>query len=161
MKPTPNFEPLPGQKILVSDETIPPLTADLEFHNSAYFGGHSEPLLFVGMNPIKDADYPYIAVHPDCTAHVQDITKWKYAAAYAEPTPALIPWNVNTCPLPPFTVKHKTSDNYSSVMYAGHRVELGHFGSISYQHLLDFFQYIPDETNRSDHLPCGIKQRRD
>jgi len=67
-------------------------------------------------------------------------------------------WSLDTCPLPPFTVKCKAIGWYSTVHAISDRTVSLPSGSYTYREIFEEYLYIPDRTNRKIELPCGIKK---
>ena len=64
-------------------------------------------------------------------------------------------WSLETCPLPPFTVKYKSSGFYLTVVAVSDEYVIAGNCNKSFKELDDNYLYIPDRNNRKLELPCG------
>ena len=79
---------------------------------------------------------------------------WSVFHYRVKPGPVTIPWNIHTCPLPPFTVLHRGSGFYHTVTdmeSAG--VMISNMSNLVYfEKLLEKYNYVPCRTTAE---PCG------
>jgi hypothetical protein len=72
-----------------------------------------------------------------------------------KPEPKIIPWTIETVPLPPFCVRNKKTEAFATVIMTGrHNVFVGTVSS-DYEELFDEYDYV---ISRDDIRPCGIEQ---
>ena len=84
--------------------------------------------------------------------YTNSATSWEVIEEIEEPQH----WTLETCPLPPFTVKNKHTRCYRTVTSVG-KFGIGFGDKIkTYVELFDDNLYIPDRNNRDIELPCGV-----
>jgi len=80
------------------------------------------------------------------------------------PEPELVPWTYDTCPLPPFTVKRKGSNNFIVVMsLSDNGCLMGPNINVvrdwvheDFKRLLNHYEYFPNKQDRNNVWPCGV-----
>jgi len=78
------------------------------------------------------------------------LTRWNYIVPI--PKSSYIPWTYETCPLPPFCVKHKDKDGYNTITDVAKSNVWSSNIACSYQDLLDNYDLV---ISRDDLRPCG------